>query len=249
MKVVAVVNQKGGVGKTTTAVTLAHGLAVKGWKTLLIDLDPQGQCAISLGRDREPGVFNVLVGGQTIDDVIRSTDRRNLWLVSGDKRTATAQIVLQAEGFDVQVLLKLLIPLVEFEFVVFDTAPIVGGLQEAAVFASDLVVVPTAVDYLASEGVTQTMKTLAAVKLEMGWSGSLLGVLPTFYDEVTRESAATLADLQRAYGEQMVLDPVHRATVLREAGSEGRTIWELDPNCRAAEEYAKLVWRLCDGAA
>lgn len=246
MKTIAIVNQKGGVGKTTTAVTLAHGLALKGWQTLLVDLDPQGQCASSLGRDHEPGVFNVLVGGYALEDVIRTSGRERLRHVPGDKRTATAQIVMQAEGFDVGVVRRLVARLDGWvDAVVFDTAPSVGGLQEAAVYASDCVIVPTAADYLASEGVTQTMRTLGAIKERAQWEGGVLGILPTFFDEVTRESAATLDDLRRAYGER-VLEPVHRATVLRECASEGKTIWEKSPRCRAAQEYASLVWGVYD---
>jgi chromosome partitioning protein len=251
MAVIAIVNQKGGVGKTTTAVTLAHGLAIKGHDTLLVDLDPQGQCASALGLLQEPGVFNLLVGGQTLRDVIRTTGRKRLSLIPGDKRTATAQVVLNAEGFNLNVVRASLGSFVRAysRMAIIDTAPSVGGLQEAALFAADLVVIPTAADYLASEGVLKALETLKALAQGHGWRGSVLGVLPTFYDEVTRESAATLADLKATLGDGLILSPVHRATILRECASEGRTIWEKAPKHRAAREYAKLVWRVHDGKA
>jgi len=247
MKVITVANQKGGVGKTTTAVTLAHGLGLKGHQMLLLDLDPQGQCASALGLLQEPGVFNLLVGGQTLADVTRTTGRTNLVLIPGDKRTATAQIVLNAEGSDVQVIRKALTPTLRngLDMVIIDTAPSVGGLQEAGLFAADLVVIPTAVDYLATEGVANVIKTLRSLEEKQGWRGAILGILPTFHDEVTKESAATLADLQETF-DDLVLAPIHRATVLRECVSEGVTIWEKAPKSRAAQEYARLVWEVND---
>ena len=248
-KIITIANQKGGVGKTTTAVTLAHGLAIQGRETLLLDLDPQGQCASSLGLAHESGVFNLLAGGQTLRDVTRTTGRKGLTLIPGDKRTATAQIVLNAEGFDLGIIKNLLRPALRngLDLVVIDTAPSVGGLQEAALFAADLVVIPTAADYLATEGVVRVLETIAALA-KRGWSGVVLGVLPTFYDDVTRESQATLADLNEMVGQDLVLPPVHRATLLRECASEGKTIWEVDPKSRPAQEYAELVWRIKDAA-
>ena len=143
--IITIANQKGGTGKTTTATILAHGLAVKGHQTMLCDLDPQGQCASALGLLQEPGVFNLLVGGQTLADVTRTTGRANLTLIPGDKRTATAQIVLNAEGFDLALIRRALQPALRngLDKVVIDTAPSVGGLQEAALFAADLIVIPT----------------------------------------------------------------------------------------------------------
>lgn len=248
-KIITIANQKGGVAKTTTAVILAHGLAIRGHQTLLLDLDPQGQCASALGLLQEPGVFNLLVGGQHLADVTRTTGRANLTLIPGDKRTATAQIVLNAEGFNLAMIRNELRPALRngLDTVIIDTAPSVGGLQEAALFAADLVVIPTAVDYLATEGVAGVIETLLTLEKKQGWQGAVLGVLPTFYDDITNESAATLADLRETFGTGVILQPIHRATVLRECASEGVTIWEKAAKSRAAAEYAGLVWRVNDG--
>lgn len=250
MAIITIANQKGGVAKTTTAVTLAHGLALQGRETLLLDLDPQGQCASALGLLQESGVFNLLVGGQTLRDVTRTTGRECLSLIPGDKRTATAQLVLNAEGFDIAVIRNVVRPALRagVKAVVIDTAPSVGGLQEAALYAADLVIIPTAADYLASEGVMRVLETIQLLADKRGWRGSVLGILPTFYDDVTRESKATIADLKKALGNGVVLDPIHRATVLRECAAEGKTIWEQAPKHRAAQEYNGLVWRVRDGA-
>jgi len=248
---IAIVNQKGGVGKTTTATTLAHGLALGGRQTLLIDVDPQGQIASSLGRPQEGGLFNWLVGEYALRDVVRTSGRDRLYLIPGNKRTATAQTVLNAERRTLQAIRKEL-PEVEqsgISVVVLDTAPSVGGLQEAALVAADLVIIPTATDFLASEGVIRTMETLKELREKDGWRGRVLGILPTFFDDVTNESQAMIADLHDTFGEKLILTPIHRATVLRECASEGVTIWERAPKSRPAQEYAELVERIPHGQA
>lgn len=249
MKTIAIVNQKGGVGKTTTAVTLGHGLAVKGHRVLLIDLDPQGQIASALGRNHESGVFNWLVSELLLSDVVRSTGRDRLYFIPGDKRTSTAQVVLNFERKTLLAIKQRLPAIAKstIDVVIMDTAPSVGGLQEAALLASDLVVIPTATDYLASEGVVKTYGTLGVLRDDHGWKGRVLGILPTFYDDVTTESATILDDLRSTFGDKLILSPIHRATVLRECASEGLTIWEKDAKSRSAKEYADLVWRLHDG--
>jgi chromosome partitioning protein len=254
MHVVTVSSQKGGTGKTTTAVTLAHALAIKGYCTLIIDLDPQGQVASSLGRNHEAGVFNWLAlpsGTLPLSDVVRTTGRTNLLMIPGDKSTSAGQVLLNHYGKTVKALVNKRPELeaATLDFVIVDTAPSVGGLQEAALLASDLVVVPTATDYLSTEGVVGTVETLTLLRNDHGWRGRALGVLPTFYDEVTKESAATLADLRETFGPKMLLRPIHRATILRECSAEGLTVWEKAPEHRAAQEYADLVGRVEDAAA
>jgi len=253
MHIVTVSSQKGGTGKTTTAVTLAHALAIKDYRTLIIDLDPQGQVASSLGRNHEPGVFNWLanpLGTLPLSDVVRTTGRANLLMIPGDKSTSVAQVLLNHQGKTLKALTSKRPELqaATFDFVIVDTAPSVGGLQEAALLGGDLVIVPTACDYLSSEGVVRTYETLKLLRADHAWHGRVL-VLPTFFDDVTKESAATLADLRETFGAKALLRPIHRATILRECASEGMTIWERDPKHRAGLEYADLVGRIEHGAA
>jgi len=251
MITIAIVNQKGGVGKTTTATTIAHGLALAGRTVLIVDVDPQGQVASSLGRPQEPGVFNWLIGEFPLRQVIRTSGRDHLYLVPGNERTSTAQTVLNAERRTPQAIQKGLAEIQRsgIAVVVLDTAPSMGGLQDAALLAAGLVIIPTATDFLASEGVIRTMETLKEMRSKDGWRGRVLGILPTFFDDVTKESQAVIADLRERFGAQMVLTPIHRATILRECTSEGRTIWEKAPKSRAAQEYADLVKRILDGTA
>lgn len=242
-KTITIANQKGGVGKTTTAVNLAHGLVLKGKRVLLVDLDPQGQCATILGLKQEPGAFNLLIADQKSDQVIRLTDRENLYVVLGDKKTATAQTVLGVQRTPISFTHGKLIPAAKkdnLDYVIIDTSPSVGELQEQAIWAANGVLIPCAVDYLATDGVFSIAGTIKRIHDEFDWGGSIVGILPTFYDEVTRESKANLLDLEDRF-EKLMLKPIHRATVLRECAVEGKTIFELDATSRAAQEYGSLV--------
>ena len=238
---IAIANQKGGVGKTTTAVSLAHGLALRDRRVLLVDFDPQGHCATALAINPEPGVFNALINPRSeIHQWVRDTTRAGLDLLPGDRSTATAQIVINAENQPIALIHLLFMPLAkDYDYIIFDTAPSVGGIQERAIYAADVVLIPTATEFLSLDGLAQMMELLAILKANWHWSGKLLGILPTFYDEQTRESHKSLADLQADFGDS-ILKPIHRATVLRECAAEGRTIFEMAPASRAACEYEEL---------
>ena len=240
-KKIAITNQKGGTGKTSTALTLAGLLAQRGYHVLTVDFDPQGQCAVALGLTQEPGVFNLLVN--TAFDIyqwIRPTGRQRLDIIPGDRTTATAQVVINAENRGMDAISTLLAPLrTEYDYIVMDTAPSVGGIQERAIYAADLVLIPTATEFMSSDGLAQMMEALK-VLVKNGWSGKLLGVLPTFFDEQTSESRDTMKELQEHFGSSL-LDPIHRATILREAPAEGKLVYELDPQHRATHEYYALT--------
>jgi chromosome partitioning protein len=253
VKIIAVANQKGGVGKTTTAVSISHGLARMGKEVLLIDLDPQGQAALSLGLKAEPGAYYLLTpppGGQmTARDWIRRA-REHLWLLPGDVSTNASQIYLNSSGAPINHIADALRPFIRnglgLDFVVFDTAPSVGGIQERALWASDLVVVPAACEFLAADGVAKIFDMMIALQKEKEWSGKLAGVLPTFFDDRTAESKTQLAEYRRVFMD-VVFDPIHRATALRECPGMGRTIFEMQANTavtRAMTEYSSAISRI-----
>jgi chromosome partitioning protein len=244
-KIITVSNRKGGVAKTTTVITLGHGLALKGKSVLLVDVDPQGHVAPALGMEQEPGIFDLLVGRASLRNVTRQA-RPGLWLVPGNQRTNTAQTVMIAERAEDNALANVLKGSVNGgpDYIILDTAPSVGRLQEMALCMADLVVIPSAVDFLSSAGIADLVGGLDKLR-DKGWTGAILGILPTFYDDVTKESKTNLEELKAAFGD-LVLPPIHRATVLRECTAEGKTVFEFAPDSRAADEYAALVWSVLD---
>ena len=247
-RIVAVSNQKGGVGKTTTAVSLAAGLAREGHEVLLVDLDPQGQCAITLGLKPEPGAFYLLTMGHSpnetafIRQYIRNTGRERLWLLAGDQTTMAAQTIINAENRPASCIRDSIARFTRngLRYIIIDTAPSVGGIQERAIWAADLVLIPTSTEYLSTDSVRKITETMIYLQNEKSWQGALLGVLPTFFHDQLREHRAAMDDLRQGFGDR-VLAPVHRSTTLSECPGESKTIFEKDPKSRSAQEYQALV--------
>ena len=247
-KVICIANQKGGVGSTTTAVSLAHSLSHKGRRTLLIDLDPLGQCTTALGLNPESGAFHLLTMGTSpqentfVESRMRFSGRHGLYLLPGDLQTLVAQTVLNAQGKPISIIRQSIQRFFKegLHYIIFDTAPGVSKIQERAIWASDLVIVPTATEFLSADGVSQMLLMLGNIQEKKNWRGNLLGILPTFHDEQTNEGKATMDSLHERFGDSL-LPSIHRASLLRECAAEGRTIFEVDPLCRAAKEYLALT--------
>ena len=172
---------------------------------------------------------------------IRDTGRVSLKLIPGNSMTASAQMILSAQEQPISYIRDLLKTFIRdhLDYIFFDTSPSVGGLQERAIWAADLVIVPTATEFASLDSLSKTISTIQTLRDKKHWSGGLLGILPTFYDS-THESRDSLADLQGTFQDK-VLSPIHRATVLRECWSEGMTIFEYAPESRSADEYQALA--------
>lgn len=254
MKVIVFANQKGGTGKTTSVINVGDALARADRKVLVIDLDPQGHAAVSLNLDTEPCVANWLmhpifntspITPEIMNQWIRPTQRENLYLLPGNQMTAKAQRLLTIEEKPINYI-KDLLPAIRqmgFDYLLFDTPPSTGGLQEMASWAADLAVIVSSLDYLSADGVSGFVEMLKVLHTQKRWTGKLAGILPTFYDEQTRTTREQMTNLQAAFPDQ-VFHPIHRATLLREASAEGLTIYEKDPKSRSAMEYGALALRL-----
>lgn len=244
MKTIAIALQKGGMGKTTTTATLAHALAMAGERVLAVDLDPQGNLALTFGLEPAPGLYDWLNDGVCLRDVVVEA-RPGLDLVRSDKRTAELKENLTGRMFREQVLLNALKGGLAYDWCFLDCAPSLDLLNIAAIVAADGMIMPVMVDYLATAGLAQHVESLRQMQA-MGYGCCLLMVVPTFFERVTNESTEILAQLAERFS-GLVTAPIPRNVKLREAPAHGKTIWEYAPCSAAAMAYRGVVRRLVNG--
>jgi len=230
--IVVISNQKGGTGKTTSAVTIGAGLARRGYKTLIIDLDSQGNVADSLGLDTGGDLYSLLSPEYTngIEDVATPSGRGDLDIIRSNKTTTVIKKILSGMEFSAWTLSDKL-EAYTYDMVLLDCAPSVDVLHMAALMAADVLLVPTRLEQLSIKGIRDALETLDSVK-KRGSSCEFEGVLPTFYDRVTNESHDQLVHLVKVFG-AMVLPPIPVDVNCRVATRYGQTLWEFSPNTRA----------------
>jgi chromosome partitioning protein len=237
---IAVLNQKGGTGKTTTTVNLAAGLAEEGHRVLVIDVDSQGHVGVSLGVEGPNTLYHVIVEGVRLEECTVSA-RPNLDVLPADETLASAEIFLarRDEGRD-KLLRKRLIDKYDYDFILLDCGPSLSLLNMNALTFADHLIVPVACDFLSLVGVKQVMKTLKNINQVLMHPISVLGILPTFYDmrnNISDEAVKTL----RGHFHDKVLPPIRVNTRLKEAPSERKSIFEYAPESRGAIDYRRLV--------
>lgn len=241
----AVLNQKGGTGKTTTAINLAAALAMRGFKVLLIDMDAQGNVGVSLGLSGEHGTYHLLMEGEAAGEIAVPI-RNNLDIITSNETLAAAEIQLaSAERREMRLKEALITRGGEdgYDYVILDCPPALSLVNQNALVYADEVIVPVSCDFLAMVGVKQILRTLDRMNNLMGQPVSICGVLPTFFDSRTRLSAEVLQNL-RDYFKEKTLPPIRVSTRLKEAPSHKKTIYEYAPNSSAAEDYLAVVDRL-----
>lgn len=247
MKILAVANQKGGVGKTTTSVNLSAGLAAQGRRVLLIDLDPQGNAtsAVAAGIENPPTLYGPLTGGADLHACVTGTRIPNLSVIAADIHLAGLEIEVARMDDHLQQLRRALQPLRDdnaFDFAILDCPPSLGILMTNALAAADQLLIPVQCEYYALEGLEKLMFVMGQIR-DSGANPALTlsGLLMTMFDRRTNLSEAVVKDV-RAHFQEVLYDTVIPRTVrLSEAPSFGRTIFEHDPQGVGAAAYTDLT--------
>lgn len=250
--VITIANQKGGTAKTTTAITLACGLADLGYRCILVDCDPQGNVAAFLGLKPSNGLYRLIVQERRIEEVILDMTPHgypNLGLVTGNNTTTTIEAILHTRRppFEnpTQVLRQALAPLRTQKHgskplvIILDTAPSLSQVQVAALNAAKWLIIPASPEFASETGVGALVEEVQVIN-QTGADLYLLGVLPTLVDARSREHRQTILDLRAAFP-TLVLPPVRRLIALAEAPRTGQPIWRYAPKSEAAQDYSLVL--------
>ncbi|MEH3054351.1 MAG: ParA family protein [Patulibacter minatonensis] len=247
MAIYALANQKGGVGKTTTAVSLAASLAEAGAKSIVIDADPQANATVALGlpKDEQPSLYDVLAGEVSATDALRDTDIPNLRVLPGHADLAAANVELPRLENSDHLLRDALAELrSEAQFIFLDCPPSIGPLTLNALGAADRVIVPVQAEYFALEGLGSLLETLALVQKQLNPELAIEGLVITMWDPRTRLSHDVEAEVRKHFPSLVFDTVIPRNVRLSEAPSYGLPITQYDARSTGAEAYVQLAEEL-----
>lgn len=243
--VISVTNQKGGVGKTTTAVNLAYFLAKSGKSTLLIDFDPQGNASSGLAIDKQAlqqTMSDVIMGRTTLDHVIVGTEYHNLWVAPTTPQLANTEVELaQAEQRFARLRLAIESLSIEYDFIIIDSPPSLSLLTVNGLIAAQYVLLPVQAEFYALEGLGQLLETMKLVRRASNPTLELLGVLPTMVDSRTTLSSQVVAEIHKHFPGKVFNSVIPRNIRLAEAPSHGLPIGVYDRFSKGSRAYKSLA--------
>jgi chromosome partitioning protein len=246
MQIISVINQKGGVGKTTTVINLAAGLSQQGKKILVIDLDPQGNATTGLGlsniENSEKTIYGVLNGRKSIEDVIKKTEFQNLDIISSNVDLSGLELEIANDSNRAFILKEKLDLYLNdsrayYDYVLIDCPPSLSLLTVMALVASNSLLVPLQTEFFALEGLTQLLKTIERIKVSLNPELKIRGILLTMYDKRNKLSSQVEKEARDYFNDKVYLTVIPRNVRLSEAPSHGMPVLVYDKSCVGSKSY------------
>lgn len=247
-QIIAVLNQKGGVGKTTTTINVAAYLAKQNFRVLVVDADPQGNATSGLGIDKtqlNSTLCDVMVSGADMNSCVLQTNVKNVWLAPTDARLASAELDI-ANSQNRETRLKDRIATLDYDYILIDCPPSLSLLTVNALVAANRVLIPVQAEYYALEGLSQLLQVMQQIQRTHNPSLELLGVVMTMYDKRTALSQQVYDEVGKHFGDKLFNTVIPRNVRLAEAPSHGRPISEYDKWSKGARAYKQLAKEISD---